>query len=166
MAWKRILVAFDGSEHAMWALDEAIELAKQDKSKIIIYYAIKHSFRTVKPALFPFFSSNENDSMGLDPATEALVYKSHKDIAERILKEAVEKLKGTGLDYETELVENSNPVEAAVELVGSHNIDLVVVGAKGIHGALERLVLGSVSTGIVNKVCSANVLVIRTACSA
>ncbi|MBD3188385.1 hypothetical protein GF325_16235 [Candidatus Bathyarchaeota archaeon] len=163
--WKNILVAFDGSDHAMWALDRAIEIGKKDQSKITVFYALKHNFKRVTPTIFPFFSQDE-DPFSLDPATEARVYQSQKNMAARILKEAGKKLEESGLEYDLELIENVGPVDAAMELVKLREIDLLIVGARGVHGPIERLVLGSVTSGIVNKVCEANILIIRTACSA
>jgi nucleotide-binding universal stress UspA family protein len=43
-----------------------------------------------------------------------------------------------------------DPVEAMIEYVASSGVDLVVVGSTG-KGMADRLILGSVSTGIVHK---------------
>ena len=50
--------------------------------------------------------------------------------------------------YETELLEGS-PVEAVLELARSRNVDLIVVGSRGL-GAVKGSLLGSVSSAIVH----------------
>ena len=162
--FNKILVAFDGSDHAKWALDKAIQIAKQnDSAEIIVYYAIRHHFRPMRMLPFPFLSPTNDDPLALDPAAEQQVYQSHKELAERVLKEAGKKLKDGQVKGRLELVENSSPVDAAEELVEKEGIDLVIVGARGVHNAVERVLLGSVSSGIVNHVCS-NILVMRSEC--
>ncbi len=162
----KILVAFDGSDHSTWALNRAIELAKQFKSHITVYHAIKHNFRTgsIQIPFIPFLGRTE-DPLALDIETERLVYQSYKNLAERILTAAGKKLEESGVKHDVELVENSDPVDAAKELVDRRGIDLVIIGARGIHGTLERVLLGSVSSGIVNSVCT-NILVMRSECKA
>ena len=159
-----ILVAFDGSDHASWALNKAIEIAKTDHSSIIVFHSIMHYYRPMKSYSIPFLSFKMED-YGLDAKSDELVYQSHKDLGERLLAEAKKKVDAAGVKCEAKLVENRGPVDAAKELVDSLGIDLVIVGAKGIHNAIERAVLGSVSSGIVNNVCS-NVLVMRSECAA
>lgn len=162
---KSILVPFDGSDMAIWALNKAIEVGKPDSAKIYVYHAIKHNIRTARPALFPFLSADTNFSFGLTPDTEQEIYNSQKQLAERILQEAKKILEASSLDYEIKLVENLGPVDGAKDLVDAYNIDLVIVGARGIHGTLERVFLGSVSSSIVNEVCT-DVMVVRTSCTA
>ena len=153
-------MAFDGSEPAFWALDRAIKIAKRDKASITVYHAIKHHFRFFQAALFPFFSSEDVFTLPTD--IEDKVYQNQLEIAKRVLQEAGKRLEGTGIEHDLELVENLDPVTAAKELVSSKNIDLVIVGARGLHGALEKLFLGTVCTGIVNKIQDTDVLVVKT----
>nr|MDO8117154.1 universal stress protein [Candidatus Sigynarchaeota archaeon] len=160
--FNKILVAFDGSDHATWALNKAIELARKFNSHVTVYHAIKHNFRTgtVQLPFIPFLGRTQ-DPLALDVETERLVYESYKNLAQRILTEAAKKLEHAGVGHKVELVENSDPVDAAKELVDQLGIDLVIIGARGIHGTLERVFLGSVSSGIVN-----NEIRVRSECNA
>ncbi|HME52845.1 MAG TPA: universal stress protein [Candidatus Lokiarchaeia archaeon] len=161
--FSKILVAFDGSDHASVALDKAIELGKQGNASIVIFYAVQHFFRTARTFPIPFLSMSVN-AYDLDEQSEQAVYNSHKSLGERLLVEAKQKVEDAGLSCETELVESTGPVEAAKDLVRDKGIDLVIVGAGGVHNALGRAVLGSVSTGIANNVCC-NIMIIRAECS-
>lgn len=162
--FKKILVAFDGSDHATWALKKAMQIAKQQGSEIIVYYAIQHNFRSMRTLPIPFLTNfYQQDPLAVNEETEAMVYESHKNAGRRILKEAGDLLEKADIKHDLVLVENSGAVDAAKELVEAKAIDLVIVGARGVHSTLERLILGSVSSGIVNSVCS-NILVMRSEC--
>ncbi|MBN2151698.1 MAG: universal stress protein [Candidatus Lokiarchaeota archaeon] len=177
--FNKILVPFDGSDHSVWSLQNAIEIGKLYKSEIIVYHSIKHYFRAVKAnTFFPFFglatsagstmsqlTGMEADPMALDPAAEEQVFRSQKRIGERLLAEARKRVEAAGLKCETILTEFQGPVDAAKDIVEKMGIDLVIVGARGVHNAVERVLLGSVSSGIVNSVCT-NIMVMRSECAA
>ncbi len=160
----KILVAFDGSDYASAALDRAIELGKIGNATLFVFNGIQHYYRATRSYPIPFLSMSM-DAYHMDDVAENQIYQSHKDLAERLLAAAKKKVEENGLKCETILVENSSPVEAAKELVSSKLIDLVIIGAGGVHNALSRAVLGSVSSGIANNVCS-NIMIIRTGCTA
>jgi nucleotide-binding universal stress UspA family protein len=160
--FKTILVAFDGSDNAVFGLNKAIELGKLYSSKIIVFYSVQHYFRTLRTFPIPFLGS-VTDPIGLDAETEATVFESHRNIGERLLSGAKQLVDDAGLECETELVVDKGPVEAAQLLVETKEIDLIIIGAKGTHGALSRGILGSVTTGIVNNVCT-NIFVVRSEC--
>lgn len=161
--FSKILVAFDGSDHAVLALERAIEIAKQDNAFIVVFHAIQHFFRTARTFPIPFLGLNLNN-YDLDEQSEQVVYNSQKDLGERMLDLARKKVEEAGLDCEIDLVEEKGPVDAAKDLVKDKGIDLVVVGAGGVHNALSRAVLGSVSSGIANNVCC-NILIMRAECN-
>ena len=160
--FSKLLVAFDGSEHSMLALDRAIEIAKQENASITVFHAVQHFLRTARNYPIPFLSLNIN-AYELDEQSELAVYNSHKELGERMLDAAKQKVEEAGIECETVLVENTSPVDATKDLVQSKGIDLVIVGAGGVHNALQRAVLGSVSTGIANNVCC-NILIMRAEC--
>jgi nucleotide-binding universal stress UspA family protein len=162
--FQKILVAFDGSDHATFALERAIEIAKLDNASIVVFFAIQHFFRTARTFPIPFLSMSVN-AYELDEQSEQAIFNSHKELGERLLNAAKDKVEEAGLTCELELVENSTPVDAAKELVQNKGIDLVVVGAGGIHNALGRAILGSVSSSIANNVCC-NILIMRAECKA
>ncbi|HOL41087.1 MAG TPA: universal stress protein, partial [Methanospirillum sp.] len=54
---------------------------------------------------------------------------------------------GVSIEFHTRV---GDPVDAMIEYVSSAGVDLIVVGSSG-KGMADRLILGSVSTGIVHK---------------
>ncbi|NMC04430.1 MAG: universal stress protein [Candidatus Lokiarchaeota archaeon] len=172
--FRQILVPFDGSDHSIWSLQNAIEIGKPNDAQIIVFHAIQHYFHTVKPATYiPFLGMLNATTMvpmgqeplALDRDAEERLFQSQKEIGTRLLAEAKKRVEAAGLKCETLLVENKGPVEAARELVEKRGIDLVIVGARGVHNAVERLLLGSVSSGIVNSACT-NIMIMRSECAA
>nr|MDO8085506.1 universal stress protein [Candidatus Sigynarchaeum springense] len=173
-AFNQILVPFDGSDHSVWGLQNAIEIGKQYNSQIIVFHSIQHYFHTVKATTsIPFLgmlstssmAPMERDQLAIDTDAAERVFQSQKSIGERLLSEAKKKVEAAGLKCEAVLVENMGPVEAARDLVEKRGIELVIVGARGVHNAIERILLGSVTSGIVNSVCT-NIMIIRSECAA
>ncbi len=166
----KIIVPFDGSAHSMWSLQNAMEIGKLYKSEIIVMHSVQHYFRTVKVnTFFPILGMSNatplnQDQFGIDAAAEESIFQSQKNIGLRLLDEAKKKVEASGLKCETILVENMGPVEATRDLVEKRGIDLVIVGARGVHNAVERVLLGSVSSGIVNSVCT-NIMIMRSECA-
>ncbi|MEX2684244.1 MAG: universal stress protein [Candidatus Sigynarchaeota archaeon] len=172
--FKQILVPFDGSDPSSWSLQNAIEIGKLHNSQIIVFHSIQHYFHTVKAITsIPFLGMLNTssmppmgqDSLAIDADAEARMFQTQKAIGERLLSEAKKKVEAAGLKCEVILVENTGPVEAARDLVQKRGIDLVIVGARGVHNAIERIFLGSVTSGIVNSVCT-NIMIMRSECAA
>jgi nucleotide-binding universal stress UspA family protein len=172
--FRQILVPFDGSDHSIWSLQNAIEIGKQNNSQIIVFHAVQHYFHTVKPTTYvpflgmlnaPSMSPMGQDQPSIDHDSEERLFQSQKDIGTRLLAEAKKRVEAAGLKCETLLVENKGAVEATRELVENRGIDLVIVGARGVHNAIERVLLGSVTSGIVNSVCT-NIMIMRSECAA
>jgi nucleotide-binding universal stress UspA family protein len=171
--FNKILIPFDGSDPSVWSLQNAIEIGKLYKSEIIVFHSVRHYFRTVKMnTFFPFLGMSttsptltmNQDQLAIDANAEEQLFQNQKRIGERLLAEAKKKVDAAGLKCETILVEFQGPVEAAKELVEKMGIDLVIVGARGVHNAVERVLLGSVSSGIVNSVCT-NIMIMRSECA-
>lgn len=132
----KILVAYDGSESARRALDEAASLARRDDTVTIVGVA------EVLPAVGP---------------APMLVPEEHEE-RQRELAEATAILKERGI--EAEAVERRG--EAATMILDEaekEGADLIVVGTRGLNSA-KRWLLGSVSTKVLHH-APCNVLVVR-----
>ncbi len=166
----KILVPFDGSAHSIWSLQNAMEIGKIYKSEIIVLHSVRHYLRSVNAnAYFPIFGMSNvtplnQEKYGISASEEAAIFQSQKNIGVRLLEEAKKKVDASGLKCETVLAENMEPVEAVKDLVEKRGIDLVIVGARGVHNVVERVFLGSVSSGIVNSVCT-NIMIMRSECA-
>jgi len=145
----RVLVAVDGSEHAKKAIDAAVTLCKAVDAELIAFHAIsvpRYSFTAESGGMHPFpltqyFASARKEAQGLVDDAVALAKKSG--------------ITATGLVADPAY----SIVEAIVQAASSQNIDLIVVGSRGL-GGFKKLLIGSVSAAVVNHAhCS--VLVVR-----
>jgi nucleotide-binding universal stress UspA family protein len=127
---KRILIATDGSPESLTAVEEGVRLAKLLDAEVI-FTAVAHSPLPVLGD--PFYQRALSDSLGAMRAA---------------LATAIAFAEERRVPYETELLEGS-PVKAVLELARSRNVELIVVGSRGL-GAVRGSLLGSVSTAIVH----------------
>src|SRR5436190_21836681 len=136
---KRIVVGFDGSEHARKALERAADLA--DGASVAVVAAADVSRLMRDPA---------GGASPVDPADA--------EARSAALAEARKVLEGR--DVEAVYVEgHGNPADVLVQEAEESGADLIVVGTRG-QNAAKRLVLGSVSTNVVHH-APCDVLVVR-----
>ena len=122
---KKILLATDGSEDARLAARAAASLAGNAGAELHVV----HAWQSVP-----------------HPAIDADYY---EEVARRVLEEQVEFVAGVGAAViEGHLVMGA-PVDVILDLAEEMGAELVVMGSRG-HGTLERLLLGSVSEGVVH----------------
>ena len=135
---KKILVAVDGSEYSNAAVKKAGEIAKKFGSKVTLLTVIK-----------PLSVFHEQ---------VAVVEDLQKDEATHILRKAKEIL--IDLDVEAKkLSRKGEPAHEIVEIARTDNVDLIVVGSRGLSG-IKKFLLGSVSKKVLEHAhCS--VLVVR-----
>ena len=129
---KRILCAVDFSETSGHALDFALGLAAAVNADVRVLYV---------------FSVGEigfaDDVLQLDPDTVL-------DLQERLrhrLEEMLEKHFKPGVDIES-LIIQGDPSRQIGPAASELHVDLIVMGTHG-HGALERLLLGSVAERVL-----------------
>jgi nucleotide-binding universal stress UspA family protein len=129
--FNRILLAVDGSEHAVHAAKVAAELAHRMKSAEL---RIVTAYDPIPPYL---------GEPNLQVAIDARLIE-----AQEILKRAVELVGDSNVDVHTELIEG-NPAEAIIEVAQTRNSDVIVMGSRGL-GRLAGLLLGSTSQKVVS----------------
>jgi nucleotide-binding universal stress UspA family protein len=137
--YKRILVAFDGSQTSQLALAHALELAKDQRAQVRVAYALESLHHLVSLAGgYPFDAAGLIDSMRQEGVSA--------------LNAAKEKAQAAGIDVETSLVEGSQATEPTAEILLQEakrwNADLIVLGTHGRRG-FERVMLGSVAEALV-----------------
>ena len=129
--FERILLAVDGSEHAIRAAKVAAEMAHCMKSvelRIVVAYEPIPSFLG-EPNLQLAINARLNEAQG-------------------ILKKAVELVGNSHIDVHTELIE-SDAAEAIIEVAKTRNSDVIIMGSRGL-GRLAGLLLGSTSQKVVS----------------
>jgi nucleotide-binding universal stress UspA family protein len=129
---KRILVAVDGSAPSLKAVRMAAEVAQRFGARLTLVHVVP------KLLLPP-------DVYGL---TIAAVEKEHRAYADGVLDKAREVIDDPGLDVSSTVLFGA-PAEAVAEEAAAPDVGMVVVGGSG-HGAVARVILGSVSDRLVH----------------
>ncbi|NIP66992.1 universal stress protein, partial [Candidatus Bathyarchaeota archaeon] len=127
----KILVAIDGSEGAEMALDYAAELARSHEANLTL------------------LNVQESKLFGFKPEVV-------REVGERILSEAVEKVRE--LKPYTRL-EFGDPSETIIKVAEDQEYDLTIMGSRGLSG-VKRFFLGSVSDDVSHHTAN-SVLIVR-----
>jgi nucleotide-binding universal stress UspA family protein len=128
--FERILLAVDGSEHALRAARTAADLARCMKAELRIL--------VVYPPLPPYLG---------EPNLQQAI-NSRLDTAQAILQKAVETVGEIPGEIHTELLEG-DAAEAIIEVAETRRSDLIVMGSRGL-GRLAGLLLGSTSQKVLS----------------
>ena len=155
--FKKILVALDGSESSQRAAQAALELAEKLKTDLVVVHAI------VPPTSYYHSGIASPVGMSLPALSQHEIdayYAYARKVAVSIVGETESNAKKLGVHVKTETPEAvSSIVETIVSHAEKENVDLIVVGTRGL-GGFKKLLLGSVSSGIVSH-AHCPVLVIR-----
>ncbi len=117
----KILVPVDGSDNSQKALEHAVALATETNSKMTLLNIMDPNFFMVRP-----FRSAE--------------------IGGKILSQAADHAEGVKIDQR---LKDGDPAEAIIKIAQNADFDLIVMGNRG-HGAIKRLLLGSVSNHVIH----------------
>jgi nucleotide-binding universal stress UspA family protein len=134
---EKILLATDGSEDARLAARAAATLSDRGGAQLHIV----HAWQSVPNAVIDF--------------------DAYEEAAGRLLEEQARLVSDAGATVSEAHLIMGTPVDAILDLAEEINADFVVVGSRG-HGPLGRLLLGSVSEGVVHH-ATRPVLVLRGA---
>lgn len=137
---KNILVPVDGSAHALRAVDFASDIAQKYDAPITLLQVM------------PIFGSMEiPERLREYVEMENVHISEHKVLqsaATRILEDAEGRARANGIVNIQGVADVGDPARTIVDYAKRHNVDLIVMGARGL-GDLAALLLGSVS----HKVC-------------
>jgi nucleotide-binding universal stress UspA family protein len=131
----RILVATDGSEDALLAVQAAIDLSDRTGAELHVV----HAWQDLRPPILP--------AMAIDEYAQA--YEQWKHEARELLDKETERLREAGGTVSGAHLREGRPAEEINNLAGELNVGLVIIGSRGL-GAIKRLVMGSVSEGVVH----------------
>jgi nucleotide-binding universal stress UspA family protein len=145
-SFRRITVAIDGSPTAETALDCAIDLAHRYGSELVVV--------SVAPIVPVYISSTEPFVASGMPPSEMSHY-------QQIVEAAVKRAETAGVSSVTGVAYEGVVADEILGHLAHHAADLLVVGSRGLSTA-KRLLLGSVSTAVVNR-APCPVLVVRPA---
>ena len=155
--FKKILVAMDGSENSQKAAQAALELAEKLKTELVVLHAI------IPPTSYYQTTIASPTGMSLPAPSQHEIdayYSYARKVATGIVGEVESKAKRQGIHIKTQITEAvSSVVETILNHAAKENVDLIVVGTRGL-GGFKKLLLGSVSSGIVSH-AQCPVLVVR-----
>lgn len=132
---KQLTVAIDFSDNTQRVLDSAVALAKGLDAKVSLIHII----------------APEPEFVGFDayayPGPDVREDQLQSEKAQ--LREMADKVRASGVEAAAFMKEA--PVVAGImEFADHHDADVIVVGSHG-HGALARLLLGSIAEGVVRQ---------------
>jgi nucleotide-binding universal stress UspA family protein len=139
-----VAVGTDGSDTAAKAVDFAMDLAGRYDAKIVFlsaYRAVSED-RLKREAR----DAPEDVQWQINPAEDV----------EPTLRDAEDKARERGLDSSSEAKEG-DPSKVLVELAEKHDVDILVMGNKG----MQRRVLGSVPNSVSHR-APCHVLIVKT----
>jgi nucleotide-binding universal stress UspA family protein len=138
-------VGTDGSDTAKKAVDFAMDMAERYNAKLVIASA----YRPV---------SEDRIRKERDEAPQEIKWSINPtEEVDAILRNVEEQASGRGLDYLSE-ARNGDPADVLCEIAADHDVDVMVVGNKG----MDRRILGSVPNTVSHKApCS--VMIVKTA---
>jgi len=128
-----ILVALDGSAHAMSALELASDIAAK-------YGATLHLINAIESTELPDALRRYAESEHIEGSAQRI----YQSIAERILEAASVRAKEMGVKKVKPVVRNGDPARQIVGYAEEAKIDMIVMGSKGLSD-FRGLLLGSVS---------------------
>src|ERR1044071_7422652 len=134
--FSKILICTDGSEHAIHAAEAAADIAKKFGSEVLMINVLTH---VMEPALLAI----DAGPASWDSAEEAYE-KAQADIEGRT--SAI--FQRAGIRFDT-IRERGHAADKIVEIAEQEKVDLIVMGSRGL-GTFTRLVLGSVSDGVIH----------------
>jgi nucleotide-binding universal stress UspA family protein len=145
-AYRRILVAVDGSPAATKGLREAVRLAKSEEAELCIFNVVDE---------FYAFATPEAAAAGID------LVPSLREGGKNILTKAQAQADKQGIRSKTILRETvgGSTADAIVREVKKQRADLIVLGTHGRRG-VRRLVMGSDAEQVV-RTASVPVLLVR-----
>ena len=130
-----ILVAIDGSDNAMRALEEALKVFATDA--LHIHLLTVAEVIQMNEVLF------KDTSTGMHQIED-----EHKAACQKLLEPATRKLEQAGISHDAH-IEIGQPAQTIVETASKYHCGMIVVGTRG-NGAIRSIVVGSVANKVVH----------------
>lgn len=136
-----VLVAIDGSTHAIAAVDLGCDVANKYGARVTLLHAIRQS----EAALLP------KDVLGLVNIDIA----HHRpgglprELVDEVLRRAEERARASGAKTVATVLEAGDPAERIIDYAREYGVNLIVMGRRGLSG-LKGLLIGSVSHKVVH----------------
>lgn len=130
MQVNRILVPYDGSEYSKRAFSYALDLAKKYNSNLVAVICILEQDQL--PEMIITEEENLQQQKQIDTATKLI----------SILESEAEEL---GVNFKGIIIKTYSVTDAILSYAESNNVDIIIVGSRGL-GGFKKLLLGSVAS--------------------
>ena len=144
--FNKIIVAVDGSEPSLHALEVATKIALDNDAELTILTVVPYPPTRFTEEAIPTYLPQYQDDL--------------RESYKRMLNKTIAELKIRHPDLKTApIVMEGRPAPTIIEAAKSREVDLIVVGNRGTSGIIDWM-LGSVSQQIANN-CTAPVLIVK-----
>ncbi len=147
--FKKILAAIDGSEMSHDVFKTALDIAKADKANLVLLHILsfeeQNSLSIPMPTGLEYFQAADSDTLQIY-REQWQTYEQH---SLNLLKSLADRATTEGIKTEVYQISGS-PGRQICEFAQSEDIDLIVMGHRGIS-ALNELLLGSVSNYVLHR---------------
>lgn len=126
-----IMVPYDKSEAANRAFEYALDLAKKYNSSISIVSCV-----SIQVPTDPYFGTAYIET------TKLL-----REDAVNSISKLEPRLREANIRYKTDVLETISITDSLTTYAESHNVDLIIIGSRGL-GGFKKLLLGSVASGV------------------
>lgn len=138
----KILVGHDGSDYSNKALKKGAHIAQRENASLLVLNVVPDLGLT--------------DELSDDNIKT--LYSTLTDESEKLMKGIKDDISKFISDIRTE-VKFGSPAEVIVDTAKNENVDLIVVGSHGKHGA-KKFYLGSVSSKVIDR-APCDVLIVK-----
>jgi nucleotide-binding universal stress UspA family protein len=148
-AFAKVLVAVDGSKNSDRASKIAVRLAERNIAELLVICVVPRPSYLFAPV----------SGAGVPPMRLGDYYTYATKDAEKWVNETISLAKGRGVVARGRVLKSASVIQSITNYAQDQKVDLIVLGTRGL-GGFDRLLLGSVSNGVVTHArCS--VLVVR-----
>jgi nucleotide-binding universal stress UspA family protein len=137
----KILVALDGSPTSMEAADYAIMLSTLHHAQIVLLHVLN---------VAEYYSSLQFFEVKQPIESKEIIEEAKKEANKwfNIVKKKMDERLGKQIELETYITISQSTVKSILDFAEEKNVDLIVVGTRGLSG-IKKLLLGSTASGIV-----------------
>lgn len=154
---KTILYATDLSEKSLNVFQMALGLAQKHEARILFFHVIEPLNNAARASMGVYFPSGELERLYDESMEEA--YNNINAQMEKLYKGELNKVMPS-MEFQSFILEGV-PDQVIVKSAQKMGVDLIVMGSHS-HGALEKLLVGSVANKVINQ-CALPVLLVPTA---
>ncbi|KAK7479284.1 hypothetical protein BaRGS_00029454 [Batillaria attramentaria] len=148
---KNVIIAYDGSPNAEYALDWYVKNVYRPGKHVVLFHVPEIHVITQ--------TSSWTSPVTMDPRTVAALLQEEQNRVQNDLEIFADKLRSLSIGGKVKSVAASKPGEAIVEEANESHAELVVAGTRGL-GKIRRTLVGSVSDYLVHH-CNCPVLVVK-----